>query len=106
MEWQFVENWPALLGAAFFLYWLTVLVVLVNDQRDPTKTLAWLVLLSFLPVLGLALYYFFGRNWRKIAELRGLHERHRAMADPTMRTVHARHADTAETGRKWAEDRG
>ncbi len=106
MEWQFVENWPSLLAAAFFLYWLTVLVVLVNDQRDPTKTLAWLVLLSFLPLFGLALYYFFGRNWRKLAEQRGLHERHRAMAGPTMRAVYDRYADKADAGRSWAEERG
>ena len=106
MEWRFVESWPTLLVVAFFLYWLTVLVVLVNDQRDPTKTLAWLVMLSFLPLLGLLLYYFLGRNWRKIAEQQGLHGRRRAMADSTMRAVYARHADAAESGRDWAARHG
>lgn len=106
MEWQFVESWPTVLVVAFFLYWFTVLVVLVNDQRDPTKTLAWLVVLSFLPLLGLLVYYFFGRNWRKIAEQQGLHERQRAMAGPTMRAIYARYADVAENGRKWAKQHG
>ena len=29
MEWHIIENWPAYVGAAFFLYWLMVLVVLI-----------------------------------------------------------------------------
>lgn len=106
MEWHIVENWPAYLGIAFFLYWLMVLVVLINDQRNPTKTLAWLVLLTFLPLFGLVLYFFFGRNLRKMADQNGLHERNRALAEPRLSKVYHRYAPDSETARGWAAAQG
>ncbi|GAB6058014.1 cardiolipin synthase [Desulfonatronum parangueonense] len=106
VEWQFLGNWPTFLAVGFFLYWLTVLVVLVNDQRDPTKTLAWLIVLSMVPLVGLIIYYFFGRNWRKMAELSGLHELRRALAEPSLDSIRMRYAEDSNAGRKWAEKHG
>ncbi|MBR7167033.1 MAG: cardiolipin synthase [Bacteroidaceae bacterium] len=53
------------------LYWvnsiiaicITVKVVLAN--RNPVTTFAWIFVLLFLPYIGLALYFFFGRDTRK-----------------------------------------
>jgi cardiolipin synthase len=42
----------------------TVLVVLTQNQT-PVKTIAWLTVLIFMPVLGLICYYFFGQDTRK-----------------------------------------
>ncbi|MBQ8888177.1 MAG: cardiolipin synthase [Bacteroidaceae bacterium] len=41
------------------------IVVVVLDNRNPVKTLAWVLVLTFLPVVGLVFYYFFGRDVRK-----------------------------------------
>lgn len=41
------------------------MVTVVMDNRQPAKTLAWLLVLTFLPVLGFILYIFFGQNYRK-----------------------------------------
>jgi len=41
------------------------LVFIVMENRNPVKTLAWVLVLIFLPVVGLVLYYFFGRDTRK-----------------------------------------
>lgn len=101
-----MESWPTFLAVGFFLYWLMVLVVLVNDQRDPTKTLAWLFILSFLPLLGLIFYYFFGRNWRKMAEQNGLHEFRESLAGPSLAEIRAGHADATQAAREWADDHG
>lgn len=106
MEWNIIENWPAYLGAAFFLYWLMVLVVLISDQRNPTKTLAWLILLTFLPLLGLAAYFFFGRNLRKMAEQKGLHERNRGLAGPCLSAVRRKYEADSEAARAWAAAQG
>ena len=38
---------------------------LLLDNRSPSNTLAWLMVLGGLPVVGLILYIFFGRNYRK-----------------------------------------
>ena len=42
----------------------TVIVVVLNN-RNPVRAMSWVVVLLFLPVLGLALYVFFGRNTRR-----------------------------------------
>lgn len=43
---------------------LTILTVLM-DNRQPAKTMAWLLVLIFIPVAGIVLYFFFGQNTRK-----------------------------------------
>lgn len=42
-----------------------VMVYVVLDNRNPIRTLAWIMVLLFIPFLGLLLYFFFGRNTRK-----------------------------------------
>lgn len=44
---------------------LAVAGVLILDGKSPSKTLSWLLVIVFLPVLGLMLYLFFGFNYRK-----------------------------------------
>lgn len=44
---------------------VAAIVIVVMDNRNPFKTLAWVLVLAFLPVLGLVLYFFFGRDTRK-----------------------------------------
>lgn len=52
----------------FILYvWMvlaTMLTVLL-DNRQPAKTMAWLLVLIFIPVVGIVFYIFFGQNTRK-----------------------------------------
>jgi cardiolipin synthase len=50
------------------LYIITIvfMVVLVIQQRgDPMKTIAWLLVVTFIPLLGIVLYFYFGKNYRK-----------------------------------------
>ena len=53
-----------LLAVYFGLIVLTIVKILL-DNRQPSKTMAWLLVLMFLPIIGLLLYYFFGQNTRK-----------------------------------------
>lgn len=58
-----------------YIHWLVLLLYLVviiatmvkilMDNRQPVKTLLWLLVLCFLPVAGIILYFFFGQNTRK-----------------------------------------
>jgi cardiolipin synthase len=52
---------------------VSVSVVLL-DNRNPVKAIAWIVCLIFLPVVGLVFYYFVGRDYRynKIFSRQGL----------------------------------
>ncbi|MCR4441575.1 MAG: cardiolipin synthase [Peptococcaceae bacterium] len=40
-------------------------IVIILERRDPARTLAWLLVLIFLPVLGFVLYMTVGRQIRK-----------------------------------------
>lgn len=42
----------------------TIITVLM-DNRQPAKTMAWVLVLLFVPVGGIVLYFFFGQNTRK-----------------------------------------
>ena len=50
------------------LYLITVFsisLMIVFENRNPVKTLAWLLVILFVPVVGVIIYIFFGRNYRK-----------------------------------------
>ena len=44
---------------------VTTIAVVILDNRNPVKTLSWVLILAFLPLVGLVFYYFFGRDTRK-----------------------------------------
>jgi cardiolipin synthase len=44
---------------------LGTVIVVVLDNRNPVKTIAWILVLMFLPVVGLLFYFFFGRSRRR-----------------------------------------
>ena len=44
---------------------LAIIFVVVLDNRNPVKTMAWVLVLLFLPFIGIVLYIFFGRSTRK-----------------------------------------
>jgi len=44
---------------------LGVVLVVITDNRNPLKTLPWIVVLLLAPVVGLVFYFFFGQNLSK-----------------------------------------
>ena len=44
---------------------LVAIIIVIMDNRQPAKTLAWVLVLSFMPIVGIILYFFFGQNIRK-----------------------------------------
>lgn len=63
---------PALIPMSPWLYWalliayavtvLSLVAVIVSENRNPLKSLAWITVLITFPVGGLILYIFFGRS--------------------------------------------
>ncbi|MDE7388762.1 MAG: cardiolipin synthase [Muribaculaceae bacterium] len=41
---------------------ITVIAVIIGENRNPLKSLAWVTVLILLPAVGLVLYFFFGRS--------------------------------------------
>ncbi|OQX66354.1 MAG: cardiolipin synthase, partial [Sorangiineae bacterium NIC37A_2] len=55
-----------LLVEGFYLLIVLIAIVrIVHDTRSVTKTLAYLLLVIFIPVLGMIFYFSFGINYRK-----------------------------------------
>jgi cardiolipin synthetase len=44
---------------------MSTAVVIVLENRQPAKTIAWLIVIWLLPIIGLIFFYFFGQNVRR-----------------------------------------
>jgi len=42
-----------------------ICLMIVFENRNPLKTLSWMLVILFVPVIGIIVYFFFGRNYRK-----------------------------------------
>lgn len=45
---------------------VSIIVTILMDNRQPAKTMAWVMVLLFVPIAGIILYIFFGQNTRKM----------------------------------------
>jgi cardiolipin synthase len=55
--------------AAIAIYAATIvscIVVVLSENRNPIRSLAWVIALIFLPIVGLIFYLFFGRSLKSI----------------------------------------
>ncbi len=69
---KFMERLLQIEGLWSYIYLFNVIVAMlimvrvVLNNRNPIKTLAWMMVLLFLPLLGLLLYFFLGRDTRRV----------------------------------------
>lgn len=56
-------HWAGLL--IYTIVIVATMITVLMDNRQPAKTMAWMLVLIFLPVAGIILYFFFGQNTRK-----------------------------------------
>lgn len=50
---------------AYTVVAIVAMITVLLEHRQPAKTIAWVLVLSFLPLVGIVLYFFFGRRTRK-----------------------------------------
>ena len=64
----FLDVTGQILSTAFHCLYLALIVatilIVIADNRSPVKTMAWILVLFFLPVVGLVLYLLVGRSTR------------------------------------------
>lgn len=53
------------LSTLYVLVIVSVIILMVLENRNPVKTVSWILVLTFLPVVGLILYLHFGRDQRR-----------------------------------------
>lgn len=60
---------PWIYTVLWIVYIVTIvscIVVVLSERRNPIKSLAWVLALIFLPVVGLIVYFFFGRSIKNV----------------------------------------
>lgn len=50
---------------AYTLVAIAALIRVLMENRQPAKTMAWALILLFMPLVGIVLYFFFGQRTRK-----------------------------------------
>ena len=64
----FTRLWPVFTSLLYLLNIAIAVyssIMLISSKRDPVKTLSWVMVMILLPYIGIVLYFFFGRNFRK-----------------------------------------
>jgi cardiolipin synthase A/B len=65
---DFSSYWSLTLFVLNIVYFITAVFISISvilDNRNPTKTISWVIILFVLPFIGLILYLIFGQNYRK-----------------------------------------
>lgn len=61
---NWVNEWSGIVAAVYFITILSTVVIVVLDKKSPATATLWITVLVLLPIVGLVLYVFFGRNFR------------------------------------------
>lgn len=62
------DIWKSLPSLVTILYFLTVVfiaILIILENRNPEKTISWILVLILLPFIGIVIYLFFGQEYRK-----------------------------------------
>ena len=58
-------SWKIILFSIYQIIVILTIIHVVMDNRQPAKTMAWALVIWFVPVVGIVFYLFFGINTRK-----------------------------------------
>ncbi len=64
----FISIWKSMPSLVTILYFLTVVfiaILIILQNRNPEKTISWILVLVLLPFAGVIIYLFFGQEYRK-----------------------------------------
>lgn len=83
-----MDSYSILRSIIYVVYALTVLgtiFVIISENRSPFRTLAWVLILNFIPVIGLVLYYVLGQDTQRKKYFRK--KRKPTIADPQIDAI-------------------
>lgn len=93
---MWVWHW-ILIGYIVFLFVLIYTIIIDYDDKNPVKTICWILVVIFLPLIGVMAYYIVGRNVsKKRSKFRAWREefnRHNQISSQTWQTepIHPDH---------------
>jgi cardiolipin synthase len=81
--------WTFWFGWAWSISSVVVTTWIILQRRSPVSTLAWIILLNFLPVIGLAVYAYFGPQRVTRQRLKRWHSKAALMSQRDLKTLRA-----------------
>jgi len=60
--WYYTNYWFQIVLIIIVIF---VIIYLILQNRNPNQTISWILAILLIPVAGLILFYFFGKNYRK-----------------------------------------
>lgn len=110
---DFATSW---FWVPLLLLYLAVISTILIENGNPTKTVAWLLVIFFIPVVGFVLYYFFGQKFVKVKKIKRINrqqsvrlEKKWRELDPIMETfiedIHERIGDLSKVYRLMKKER-
>ena len=86
-------------GTSQFIYWLNIsllilyivsitsaITVILRENRNPIRSLAWITALIFLPLVGLIFYLFFGRSLKNVHMI-SRHKKRKLMRSSSIKAI-------------------
>ncbi len=64
-NYYFIDVAGTIFKLLYFIIVIGTITIILLDNRNPLKTIAWILVLTFLPVAGLIIYFFFGQDQRR-----------------------------------------
>ncbi len=68
---KFLELWGWI---PLTIMYVGVIITILIENRNPTKTISWVLVIVFLPFIGLILYYLFGQKFSKVKKLKRINQ--------------------------------
>ena len=59
------KSMPSLVTVLYFLTVIFIAILIILENRNPQKTISWILVLVLLPFIGIVIYLFFGQEYRK-----------------------------------------
>src|SRR3546814_6072212 len=63
----FIYEWYWL---PLLLVYLAIIATILIENRNPAKTIAWILVIVFIPIAGIIIYYLFGQKFQKVKVFR------------------------------------
>ena len=63
----FIYQWS---WVPLLLVYIAIIATILIENRNPTKTIAWILVIVFIPVVGIITYYLFGQKFKKVKVFR------------------------------------
>ncbi|HMT57869.1 MAG TPA: phospholipase D-like domain-containing protein, partial [Ottowia sp.] len=94
--WTFWLGWAWTLSSVVLTTWI------VLQRRAPVSTLAWIMVLNLMPVLGLVVYHYFGPRRVRRQRLKRWHQKAVLMSQTDLAALNAEHPQAPLWARQHA----